>query len=362
MANQSFDNNTPIQDATLDPTVPATAPLTGNTASNGSLQPHASKALTTYQHPSQHTVNVQSFSLDPALLSLPLGTLLQTPAGAQLLANLSQAAADWVTHNAAAGKSTADAFATAAAASPRPLSPRLTSAIASVATPVGGDRFQQVPSPSDPPTNPGEQPVSTPSSDMLWMNDINALFTNASAVDSAAQAQQPAMQPYPDPTYAPLPTPQVEEKPQLSSAPEVASDIQHPPINWIDQDVEDLLNNLAAEQGVPPHSNDSQSYHHPAYADANAGAPYETSTLSASDFDQLDFVFDSAFNNHLQPTAISVPNSSTEDSTNTSPTIGYEQDAPGIMEFSSNQQGVVPLGDMFAVPPRKKRKTDQREV
>ncbi|KAJ9122551.1 hypothetical protein QFC22_001980 [Naganishia vaughanmartiniae] len=356
MANQSFDINTPTHDPVSDATVPPTVPI------NGALQPHASNALTTYQHPSQHTVNLQSFSLDPALLSLPLGTLLQTPAGAQLLANLSQAAADWVTLNAAAGKSTADAFATAAAASPRPLSPRLTSAIASVATPAGGDRFQQVPSPSDPPTNPGEQPVSTPGSDMLWMNDINALFTNASAVDSAAQAQQPALQPYPEPTYASMTMPPADEKPPPPVATEVPPDMHHPPINWIDQDVEELLNNLAAEQGVPPHSDGSPAYHHPTYVDANAGAPYDTSTLSASDFDQLDFVFDDAFKNHMQPTAVSVPNSSTEDSTNTSPAIGYDQDAPGMMEFSTDQQGAVALGDMFAVPPRKKRKTDQREV
>lgn len=360
-----------MHDTVLEPAVPATAPATesnGSTGSNGSLQPHASNALTTYQHPSQHTVNVQSFSLDPALLSLPLGTLLQTPAGAQLLANLSQAAADWVNQNAAAGKSTADAFATAAAASSRPLSPRLTSAIVSVATPIGGDRFQQVPSPSDPPTNAGEQPDSTPGNDMLWMNDINALFTNASAVDSAAQAQQPvtqpATQPYPDPTYASMPMLPVDDKPPPPTGPEVTSTptMQQPPLNWIDQDVEDLLNNLAAEQGVPPHSNGGEPYHHPAYADANAGAPYETSTLSASDFDQLDFVFDNAFNNHMQPTAVSIPNSSTEDSTNNSPVIGYEQNGPGMMEFSTEQQGVVPLGDMFAVPPRKKRKTDQREA
>ncbi|KAJ9109682.1 hypothetical protein QFC19_001912 [Naganishia cerealis] len=360
MPNQCFDNNTALFDAVADASTANAPSSTPNAGGNGSLQPNSSNALTTYQHPVQHNVNVQSFSLDPNLLSLPLGTLLQTPAGAQLLANLSQAAADWVTQNAAAGKSTADAFATAAAASPRPLSPRLTSAIASVATPVGVDRFQPVPSPSDPPTKSGESAASTPGSDMMWMKDINTLFTNASAVDSATQAQQTVLQPIPDPTYMPMPMPLAAENPPQATAPETAPAIPQPTIDWIDQDVEALLHNLAAEQGVALNTNDGQPYNDAAFTDTNAGAPYDTSTLSASDFDHLDFVFDGAFSNHMQPTAISVPNS-TEDSTDTTPTMTYEQNDAGVMKFPDDQQDVS-VSDMFTGPTRKKRKTDQREA
>lgn len=353
-ANQSFDGSiavSPLGEASQSATP------TAGTPEAQTLEANTSNALTTYQHPGHlNNVNVQSFSLDPALLQLPLGTLLQTPAGAQLLANLSHAAADWVNQNAVAGKSTADAFAAAAAASPRPLSPRLTSAIASVATPVGVDRFQPVPSPSEQSVKAEDPANPTPGSDMLWINDINDLFTNASAVDPAAQGQS-----VPNPSYIPPVVP--EPVPPIDSAATMA-DSQ---INWADPHVEALLNNLVAD-----HSASAGDQHHatqpfvdPAF-DSNSSAPYNTAGLSGGmDLSDpvFEFDFETTFGNPMQASAVSAPASSTEDSANTTPRLdqGPEAfDAINIMDFATHQPISNPA-ELPGGPTRKKRKTDQRE-
>lgn len=355
-ANQSFDGHMAINDPPGEVSQPATPPAA--TVDKQTLEPHTSNALTTYQHPVHHNVNVQSFSLDPALLQLPLGTLLQTPAGAQLLANLSQAAADWVNQNAVAGKSTADAFAMAAAASPRPLSPRLTSAIASVATPVGVDRFQPVPSPSEHSAKGEDASNPTPGSDMLWINDINDLFTNASAVDPAAQ-----MQPVPHPPYVPAPV-----APVMTAPVEPVPTMSDPQINWADPQVEALLHNLVADQhahaGEQVHP--SQPFIDTSFPESNNSAPYDTSGLAGGmDLEDpvFEFDFERTFGTPMQPNAISAPNSSTEDSANTTPRLGQEEafNAIDIMDFANNQP-LPNLAELSAGPTRKKRKTDQREA
>jgi hypothetical protein len=318
------------------------------------LEANPSNALTTYQHPGQLNVNVQSFSLDPALLQLPLGTLLQTPAGAQLLANLSHAAADWVNQNAVAGKSTADAFVAAAAASPRPLSPRLTSAIASVATPVGGDRFQPVPSPSEGSVKSDDPANPSPGSDMLWINDINDLFTNASAVDPAAQGH-----PVPQPTYMPPPVP-------APALPAEAPTMAEPQINWADPQVEALLNNLVADHSASAEQHAAQPYVDAAAFDSNSSAPYNPAGLSGGmDLEDpvFEFDFETEFGNPMQASAVSAPASSTEDSANTTPRLDQGPDAfdaLNIMDFAPHEP-IPSLAELPGAPTRKKRKTDQRE-
>lgn len=333
------------------------ASITAQHATTGESSEHTSNALTTYNS-GHHNVNVQSFSLDPALLQLPLGTLLQTPAGAQLLANLSQAAADWVNQNAVAGKSTADAFAAAAAASPRPLSPRLTSAIASVATPVGTDRFQPVPSPSEQSAAaPGAEP-SPEGSDMLWINDINDLFTNASAADPAAQ-----MQSVPDPSHMPMPAVVSEPTvPPPYTPPAVA--MPETQINWTDPQVEALLHDLVADQNATAGHGDVAQPYDATFVEPNGNAPYDN-PLSGSGIDFEDpvfeFDFDNTFGNPMQASAVSVPNSSTEDSANTTPRLDQDDPSDGLDLAGFGNQPLTGLSDMFAGPTRKKRKTDQRE-
>lgn len=349
MPNQSFDNT-----ANDDASRTQVGQAVGGDGQN------TSSALTTYHAGHLQNVNVQSFSLDPALLSLPLGTLLQTPAGAQLLANLSQAAADWVNQNAVAGKSTADAFAAAAAASPRPLSPRLTSAIASVATPVGTDRFQPVPSPSEQSAAAGGTEPSPAGSDMLWINDINDLFTNASAADPAAQ-----MQSVPDPSHMPLPpvVPETAPPPPAFSQPVVA--MPETQINWADPEVEALLHDLVGGQNTTAgNAEGSQPFIDTAYHEPTGNAPYDNPLSGGGiDFEDpvFEFDFDNTFGNPMQASAVSMPNSSTEDSANTTPTLDQEPDPVEGLGLAGSDHPLTGVSDMFAGPTRKKRKTDQRE-
>ena len=351
MPNQSFDNA-----ASDDASRTQAGQHVGGDGQN------TSNALTTYHAGHLQNVNVQSFSLDPALLSLPLGTLLQTPAGAQLLANLSQAAADWVNQNAVAGKSTADAFAAAAAASPRPLSPRLTSAIASVATPVGTDRFQPVPSPSEQSAPAGATEPSPAGSDMLWINDINDLFTNASGADPATQ-----MQSMPDPSHMPLPPVVSDPAPPAPAFPQPDVAMPETQINWADPQVEALLHDLVADQSstTGPNADGSQHFVDTTFNEPNGNAPYDNPLSGGGiDFEDpvFEFDFDNTFGNPMQASAVSMPNSSTEDSTNTTPTLDQEPDfAEGLGGIAGFEQPLTGVSDMFAGPTRKKRKTDQRE-
>jgi hypothetical protein len=78
---------------TVDATPLATSPTT--------LQPTLYNALTPYQ-PSMGSLAALAGNLDPALLQLPLGALLGSTAGAQLLASLSQIAAHGLAQNAQA--------------------------------------------------------------------------------------------------------------------------------------------------------------------------------------------------------------------------------------------------------------------
>lgn len=70
---------------------------TTTTPEGASLRPSPSNALTTYQ-PSTGVTSSLASQLDPAILNLPLGALLGSAAGAQLLANLSQIAAFGLGH------------------------------------------------------------------------------------------------------------------------------------------------------------------------------------------------------------------------------------------------------------------------
>jgi hypothetical protein len=126
-----------------------------------------------------------------------------------------------------------------------------------------------------------------------------------------------------------------------------------------------LLHDLVADQNATAgHADVTQPYIDTTFAEPHGNAPYDN-PLSGSGIDFEDpvfeFDFDNTFGNPMQASAISAPNSSTEDSANTTPRLDQEHDPSDLHLAEFDNQPMTGLSDMFAGPTRKKRKTDQRE-
>lgn len=94
---QDFDAPTPTT-ISLDSSNQAGGAAAKNkkNASASSLEPTANNAVALHSSTALAHLNNGQYTLDPSILNLPLGTLLSTPAGAQLLASLGQGAAPFI--------------------------------------------------------------------------------------------------------------------------------------------------------------------------------------------------------------------------------------------------------------------------
>jgi hypothetical protein len=172
------------------------------------------------------------------------------------------------------------------------------------------------------------------------------------------------MQSVPDTSYMPLPA-AIPETTIPPPPTQPAAAMPESQINWADPQVEALLHDLVADQNAAAgHADVTQPYIDTTFAEPHGNAPYDN-PLSGSGIDFEDpvfeFDFDNTFGNPMQASAISAPNSSTEDSANTTPRLDQEHDPSDLHLAEFDNQPMTGLSDMFAGPTRKKRKTDQRE-